>query len=74
MEFRKLNIAFNNVGNGQYGTRLTLPNKWIKQMEINRENRAIILTQVSTALVITKTEISEEDRVKLEKIFKKKKK
>ena len=71
MDFRKLNITFTNAGKGQIGTRLSLPTKWVKQMEITKEDRGIVLSQVSTALVITKTEISEEDYVKLEKILKK---
>lgn len=40
-EIRTLNISFNKAGNGYINGRLAIPTKWLKDMGIDSENKAV---------------------------------
>lgn len=41
MEKRELNISFYKSGAGSISTRLAIPMKWLKDMEISQDNRSV---------------------------------
>ena len=43
METRKLKITFSKSGAGNITPRLTLPKKWIDEMDITKDSREVIV-------------------------------
>ncbi len=41
MEKRELNISFYKAGNNGISTKMNLPKKWVENMGISPENRAV---------------------------------
>lgn len=54
MEKRNLNVIFNKSGSGSLSTRVTLPITWIKEMDIDKNNREIEVTFYNKEIKIKK--------------------
>ncbi len=54
METRNLKITFSKSGAGNLTPRLSLPAKWIKEMEINQENREVEVVFEDGKIIIQK--------------------
>lgn len=53
-EVRKLNLMFNKGGSGSETARLAIPTKWVKEMELNKEEKAVLVIAKQKHLVIKK--------------------
>ena len=54
MEKRKANIMFNKNGNGNLTTRISLPVPWIKEMELDENNREVVIEFENNEIKIKK--------------------
>lgn len=54
MEERELNISFSKSGSGSYTPRVSLPASWIKEMDIDKENRKVKVTFENNEIRIKK--------------------
>jgi len=57
MEIKKSKIFINKGGSGGVTFRVTLPTNWVREMEINEENRELLLTFENNKIIIEKVEI-----------------
>lgn len=53
MEKRELNISFYKSGNGGISSRLAIPIKWIKDMELNQNDKTVEVYYDEETKVIT---------------------
>lgn len=60
MEKRDLKITFSKSGAGNLTPRLSLPAKWIKEMEISQENREVEVIYENGKITIQKPNILEK--------------
>ena len=70
MEINKSKIFINKGGSGGVTFRVTLPTNWVREMEVNEENRELLLTFENNKIIIEKVEI-EVLRDKIEELNKK---
>ena len=54
MESRNLNVSFNKSGSGSITPKLCLPITWLKEMDINQEDKGIIVSLFDDSIVIRK--------------------
>lgn len=48
------NVNFAKSGNGYYSVRITLPNEWVSDMGINKDNKNVKLTYDGKKIIIEK--------------------
>ncbi|MGL4801981.1 MAG: AbrB/MazE/SpoVT family DNA-binding domain-containing protein [Cetobacterium sp.] len=59
MEVRDLNIIFNKSGTGSTSTRLSIPIKWLRQMDISQDERGVTVYFDGEKIIITKENLYE---------------
>lgn len=59
-EVRKLNLMFNKGGSGSETARLAVPTTWIKEMGLNKDEKAVIAIAKKNGILIRKA--SEEGK------------
>ena len=57
MEKRELRVSFSKSGAGNLTPRLSLPALWIKEMDINLENREVEVVFENNEIIIRKKAI-----------------
>lgn len=55
-EVRKANIICNKTGQGYNTYKISLPNKWVQELNITPENRAVNISLEDNKIVIKKAE------------------
>lgn len=53
-EKRELNISFSKSGSGSYTPRISLPATWIKEMDIDVNNRKVLVSFKDGKITIEK--------------------
>lgn len=56
MEKRLLNVSFGKSGNGGMSCRLSIPTKWIKEMQLTEEDREVEVIFENNIITIKKRE------------------
>lgn len=54
MEEKELKVTFNKSGAGNITPRLTLPTAWVKELELDKDNRVIKATFDGNKIIIEK--------------------
>ena len=54
MESRSLNISFNKSGSGSITPKLCLPITWLREMDIDQENKKVIVSLIDNSIIIRK--------------------
>lgn len=56
MEKRILNVSFGKAGNGGMSCRMSIPTKWIKEMQLSEDDREVEVTFKDNIITIKKRE------------------
>lgn len=71
MKRRNLKLLINKSGRGTEDYRITLPTKWIKEMQLSSEDRKVIVSFEDNKIIIEKGEIKMFEVIKFFDVYRK---
>lgn len=71
MKRRNLKILINKSGRGTEDYRITIPNSWIKSMNLSREDRNVVMSFDNNKIIIEKGEIDMYKVIKYYDVYRK---